>query len=116
MLYPVTYRNIATYYPHILVGDRGIGIGIFGDFLCNFFNSIRPVTSLLSLFVFVVQVFGADEQELSRLGGPEQRERSNSQRSAPGERRRVGRIEPDVHKCYKLYFYSSKLYLIPCIL
>ncbi|XP_072318692.1 centrosomal protein of 170 kDa [Eucyclogobius newberryi] len=45
------------------------------------------------------KVFGADEQEsmcLSRLGGSEQRDRSNSQRSVPGERRRAGRMEPEV--------------------
>ncbi|KAJ0033312.1 hypothetical protein NQD34_000419 [Periophthalmus magnuspinnatus] len=45
------------------------------------------------------KVFGAEEQEpvcLSRLGGSDQRERSNSQRSGPGERRRDGRMEPEV--------------------
>lgn len=42
------------------------------------------------------KVLGADEQELSRLIGPQQRERSNSQRSAPGERRRARRMEPEL--------------------
>lgn len=47
------------------------------------------------------QVFGVDEQEavcVSRLGGGDQRERLNTQRSSTGDRGKPGRIETEVEK------------------
>lgn len=53
----------------------------------------------LIVYFCVTQVFGVEEQEsvcLSRLGGTDQRERSNSQQSAAGEKRKPGRVEAEV--------------------
>lgn len=54
---------------------------------------------LVLLCLCMFQVFGVDEQAavcVSRLGGGDQRERFNSQRSGPGDRGKAGCMETEV--------------------